>query len=100
MQLLQQPLVVVALRFALQGIESRVPLAHPEVGPALGQLGNSSTFDGPLEAEQASQLLFRGGTAMGLALLVAQLTGSPGARKAFAQGPTLSLGGKAELDLR
>ena len=41
-----------------------------------------------------------GGTAMGLALLVAQLTGPAGARKAFAQGPSLSLGGKAELDLR
>ncbi len=44
LQLIQQSIQVVAVAAAGQRIGTRLPLPHPEVGPALGQLGDAAAL--------------------------------------------------------
>jgi hypothetical protein len=100
LELLHQPLQVVASARPAEQIAAGFPLAHPEMGPALGELANASPFDGPIHPEQGRQLLFGRRTAKGNAAGVAELAGATGSGKAFAQIPGVAACLKAHLHLR
>jgi hypothetical protein len=100
LQLRHQALVVVALLAAAEGVEAGVALAHPEVGPALGELGDAAPFHRRFIAQQPSQLLFGLGAVEGHAAAIAELAGAAGASKAFAQAPGFGVGFKADLHVR
>ena len=52
LELLHQPLQVVGRARPAEQVAAGLPLAHPEMGPALGELANASAFDGPVHPEQ------------------------------------------------
>ena len=100
LELLHQPLQVVGRARPAEQVAAGLPLAHPEMGPALGELANASAFDGPIHPEQGGEPLFGGGTAEGNAAGVAELAGATGSGKAFAQLPGAAACLKANLHLR
>ena len=100
LELLHQPLQVVGRARPAEQVAAGLPLAHPEMGPALGELANAASFDGPIHAEQGGQPFFGGGTAEGNPAGVTELAGATGSGKAFAQQPGASACLKANLHLR
>ena len=100
LQLIEQSIQVVAVAAAGQGIGPRLPLPHPEVGPALGQLGDAAALHRRFHPQQFRQPLLCGGTAEAGADPIGQLHGATAAGKALAQQPATALGFKADLHLR
>ena len=100
LQLIEQSIQVVAVAAAGQGIGTRLPLAHPEVGPALGQLGDAAALHRPFHPQQFRQPLLGCGTAEAGAYPIGQLHGATAAGKALAQQPAATLGFKADFHLR
>ena len=99
LQLLHQPAVVVALLAALERIVAGVALPHPEVGPALRQLGDAAPLHRGVVPQQLREALLSGGAAQGWAAAATQLAGATGPGEAFAQLPQLPSGLEADLDV-
>ena len=99
LQLLHQQPQVVGLGARRQGVSAGVALAHPQMGPAQGQLGDAAPLDGARHLQQGGQPGFGAAALQACAAVAAQLAGAAGPGKAFAQLPGLAAGFKAQLHL-